>query len=150
MSLERFRSLSAPELATARRACAQPGPPALARAIRQFNSGDYFACHETLEELWREERGAVRRVYQGLLHIAVGFYHLRRGNRHGALTKLRSGLDYLAPFPARCHEIDLEKLRAETAAWLRAIEAASPDQLSALSLPAPQLGLPAQDAASFG
>jgi predicted metal-dependent hydrolase len=143
--------MTAADLAAAAEACAAPGPPTLALAVRQFDCGDFFACHETLEELWRAEPGPVRRVYQGILHVAVGFYHLRRGNRHGALTKLRSGLAYLDPFPAECHGLDLARLRAETTEWLRALEALPADRLGeTATLALPQLGRRAQEAASSG
>lgn len=127
MSTERGRILSPSEIEAANATCAGPGPAELALAVRQFNDGDYFECHETLEDLWRAERGPVRRVYQGILHIAVGLYHLRRDNRHGALVKLRSGLGYLAPFPDHCHGLDLAGLRASTAANLAALETLTGD-----------------------
>jgi predicted metal-dependent hydrolase len=133
VSTERYRTLTAADLAEAARACTAPGPPALVLAVRQFDEGDYFACHETLEELWRAEAGPVRRVYQGILHLAVGLYHLRRGNRHGALAKLRSGLEYLAPFPGRCQGLDLDRLRREAGAVLGAIESRPPERLGELA-----------------
>ncbi|GIW07892.1 MAG: hypothetical protein KatS3mg060_2697 [Dehalococcoidia bacterium] len=141
MSTERYRTLTASDVADAASACAAAGPPTLSLAVRQFDDGDYFACHETLEDLWRAEPGPVRRVYQGILHVAVGLYHLRRGNRHGAVTKLRSGLDYLAPFPSRCHGLDLGRLRAETTALVEAIEALPAERLGDVgNRPAPRLG----------
>nr|WP_027414688.1 DUF309 domain-containing protein [Aneurinibacillus terranovensis] len=46
---------------------------------------DYFECHEILEEYWKsfpiETRSA---VWVGLIQIAVGLYHQRRGNLTGA------------------------------------------------------------------
>lgn len=151
VSLERARPVTAADLAVVAEACATTGPPALALAVHQFDAEDYFACHETLEDLWRAERGPVRRVYQGILHIAVGFYHLRRGNRHGALAKLRSGLAYLAPFPATCHGLDLARLRAETTTWLGILEALPADRLSEVAtLALPRLGPHRQEAASSG
>jgi uncharacterized protein len=80
-----------------------PAPPTLARAVGQFNAGEYFACHETLEELWLAEESDLRYLYQGILQIGVGLFHLRRGNEAGALTLLARGSRLLLPFaPVNC------------------------------------------------
>ncbi|RIK32935.1 MAG: DUF309 domain-containing protein, partial [Chloroflexi bacterium] len=50
------------------------------RALEQFNRGEYWAQHETLEEIWRAEPDpTIRNFYKGILQIGVGFYHLRKG-----------------------------------------------------------------------
>ena len=36
-------------------ACLQPPPAGLLAGIREFNRGEFFECHETLEELWMAE-----------------------------------------------------------------------------------------------
>ncbi|HLV82087.1 MAG TPA: DUF309 domain-containing protein [Chthonomonadaceae bacterium] len=67
-------------------------PAAFYTALEQFNQGEYFACHETLEALWIPEMRSVREIYQGVLQIAVGCYHLTaRGNWVGAVNKLEAG-----------------------------------------------------------
>ena len=38
-------------------------PPGLLRGIEQFNQREYFACHETLELIWRAEPGPIRTLY---------------------------------------------------------------------------------------
>ncbi|GIW12488.1 MAG: DUF309 domain-containing protein [Chloroflexi bacterium] len=129
MSLERFRPLTADDLAALAQRCCGPAPAELALAVRQFNQGEYFVCHETLEALWRAEPGPLRRLYQGILHLAVGLYHLQRGNRHGALTKLRSGLAYLEPVPAHCLGLELDALRHQVRHCVESIEALPPQQL---------------------
>ncbi|URR35953.1 DUF309 domain-containing protein [Thermosynechococcus sp. HN-54] len=66
-------------------------PPELALAIGQFNSGEFYACHDTLEALWMEASEPERTFYQGLLQIAVACYHLSRGNQRGAMLLLGEG-----------------------------------------------------------
>ena len=67
-------------------------PAAFYTALDQMNAGAYFECHETLEHLWRLEKGRVREIYQGTLQIAVGCYHLTaRANWVGAVNKLQAG-----------------------------------------------------------
>ena len=67
-------------------------PPAFYDGLDQLNRGEYYACHETLESLWIPEKRSVREIYQGVLQIAVGCYHLTvRGNFRGAVNKLDAG-----------------------------------------------------------
>src|SRR5680860_1792203 len=55
--------------------CGDPPPPRLRRGIEQFNRGEFFEQHETLELEWLEERDPVRYLYQGILQIGIGFEH---------------------------------------------------------------------------
>jgi hypothetical protein len=103
--------------------CGEAAPAALLAGIAQFNAGDYWECHETLEDLWRPEPDHIRYLYQGILQIGVGFYHLRRGNWRGAVNKLRGGLGYLDPSAPTCLEIDVARLQAEAGAALAALDA---------------------------
>lgn len=82
----------------------------LERGIQLFNDGEFFRCHEVLEEVWREELGSRRLFLQALIHIAVGFYHWRRGNPAGAVGQLRKGLEKLAAYLPACEGIDTARL----------------------------------------
>jgi predicted metal-dependent hydrolase len=93
-----------------RRSCSDPPPPALLQAIEQFNRGEFFECHETLEALWKAEAEPLRRLYQGILQVGVAFYHLRRGSYRGAMNLLESGIAYLTPFAPRCLGVDVAAL----------------------------------------
>jgi len=84
----------------------------LAAAVRQFNAGDYFECHETLEELWLGERGELRHLYQGILQIGVGLLHLQRGNAAGARSLLQRGAGLVEPFAPVACGLDLSRLLA--------------------------------------
>jgi predicted metal-dependent hydrolase len=67
-------------------------PAEFYEALKELNGRTYFACHETLEALWIHERGSIRELYQGVLQIAVGCYHLtERANWVGAVNKLDAG-----------------------------------------------------------
>jgi hypothetical protein len=73
-------------------------PGNLRRACDEFNSGLFFECHETLEEIWQHEHGAVRDLYKGLIQVAAAFVHIRRPNHFGADRLTRTALGYLAPY----------------------------------------------------
>jgi predicted metal-dependent hydrolase len=109
--------------------CDEPPPPRLLEGIAQFNRGEYFEQHETLELLWRDERRDVRRLYQGILQIGVAFHHLRRLNHHGTVYMLTRGANYLAPFAPRCQGVDVQRLLSDAAAALAAVEQLGPDRL---------------------
>jgi hypothetical protein len=110
-------------------ACSEPPPAALLEGIEQFNRGDYFEQHETLELLWRAEPRDVRRLYQGILQIGVAFHHLRRLNHHGTVYMLTRGSRYLAPFAPRCQSVDIEALLSDAATALREVERLGPGRL---------------------
>jgi len=102
------------DLATA---CAEPAPPELRKAIHEFNSGEFFEQHETLELLWRATPGEIRHLYEGILQVGVGMHHLLKNhNFHGAAVKLDHGIRLLEAFPAVCHGIDVARLRRDAAA----------------------------------
>src|SRR3954447_19294681 len=96
------------------RRCSESPPARLRRGIEQFNHGQFYEQHETLEEEWLEETDPVRYLYQGILQIGVGFEHLRRGNAKGALSLWARGIGYLEPFAGGCMGIDVDRLVADT------------------------------------
>lgn len=92
------------------------------QGIEEFNTGFFFECHETLEDLWTGIRGPTRDFYQGLIQIAVALYHLTRGNLAGARSLFQRGLTRLDKYPARFGGLELGALRDEARAWLARIE----------------------------
>lgn len=99
--------------------CADAPPDGLREGIAQFNRGEYWECHETLETLWRFERDPVRYLYQGILLAGVGLYHLQRGNTRGAVSKLRAALATLEPYAPVCMGVCVDDLRRDVAAALQ-------------------------------
>ena len=102
--------------------CDEPAPRALLDGIAQFNRGEFFEQHETLELLWRAERRDIRYLYQGILQIGVAFHHLRRLNHHGTVYMLTRGSNYLRPFAPACQRVDVQALLDDAAAVLREVE----------------------------
>ena len=102
--------------------CEEPPPRELVDGIEQFNRGEFFEQHETLELLWRAERRDIRYLYQGILRIGVAFHHLRRLNHHGTVYMLTRGPRYLAPFAPRCQRVDVAALLRDAASALQEVE----------------------------
>src|SRR6476660_1873154 len=110
--------------------CDEPPPALLLAGIAQFNRGEFFEQHETLELLWRAEPRNIRDLYQGILQIGVAFHHLRKRNHHGTVYMLTRGQNYLAPFAPRCQRVDVEALLDAAAAALREVNRLGSDRLA--------------------
>jgi predicted metal-dependent hydrolase len=90
----------------------------LAKGIAEFNSGRFFECHDTLEELWLGTQGPARAFFQGLIQIAVGFYHINQRNLRGGENQLDKGLQKLAAYGDFYGGVELAPLRSEVQSWL--------------------------------
>lgn len=64
--------------------------------IRQFNQGNYYECHDLLEEIWLGDRH--NHFLKGMLQLAVALHHLSYGNVAGARLLLDSSQAYLTPY----------------------------------------------------
>lgn len=102
--------------------CIPQPPPALGHAVREFNRGQYWQCHETLEEIWMPEEYPLRLFYHGLIKAAVGLLHLERQNRRGASLKLKDAEHTLAPFVPVMMGLDIAKLLADIKQRLNLID----------------------------
>lgn len=96
--------------------CEDPPSAGLLEGIAMYNRGEYFECHEVLEDIWRAEEDPVRFLYQGILQIGVGFYHLRNANWRGATGLLEGGIEKVSRYRPVCMTIDTERLVRE-AQW---------------------------------
>ncbi len=110
--------------------CDEAPPPALVAGIAQFNAGEFFEQHETLELLWRATRTPDRGLYHGILQIGVGLHHWRGGNFHGASVLLDEGIERLRPFAPRCHGVDVAALVREATTARERLAALGPARMS--------------------
>ena len=89
-------------------------PPAVLRGIREFNDRKYYECHETLEAVWREERGPMRAMLHGMIQVAVGLLHTERANFKGAKSLLGRAIGKLQGLPLAHGGIYVASLLADT------------------------------------
>lgn len=94
----------------------------LQHGIDLFNCCAFFECHEALEEIWMPGRGPRRLFLQSLIHIAVGFYHVQRGNQAGAERQLRKGLKKLAGYLPEFEGVCTGELHRQTLECLARIQ----------------------------
>ncbi len=111
--------------------CADEPSAQFIRGLEQFNRGEFFQQHETLEALWIEERDEVRSLYKGILQIGVGYLHLvERNNYRGAVSKLESGCRWLHAFQPRCLGVDVTRLIQDAQRSLAMLRELGPERIA--------------------
>jgi predicted metal-dependent hydrolase len=109
-------------------------PPLVLRGIGEFNRGEFYECHESLEEAWMREPRRLRFLYQGILQVGVGFYHLNNGNWRGAVGLLRGGTERLKEFEPETLGVDVARLVRESEACLRELESLGRERVREFNL----------------
>lgn len=75
---------------------------------------DFFECHELLEHYWKEHPSDGRgETWVGLIQLAVGQYHERRGNLRGASKMYGQAIHRLGAARLDLLGIDKESLMAQ-------------------------------------
>ncbi|MGO9180204.1 MAG: DUF309 domain-containing protein [Candidatus Limnocylindrales bacterium] len=106
----------------------------LARALKVYGSGDFFAAHEILEPAWMgTDDPAERALYQGLIKLSAAGVHAVRGNPEGVRRNLLGAATRLARVPSAAAgtlgdalaSVDLPATRSWIAAALAALESSS-------------------------
>lgn len=110
--------------------CAEAIHPRAREGISLFNQGRYFEAHEELEAAWKEERGKVRELYQGILEAGVTYLHIRRGNYSGAIKVYHRSMRWLKDWPEICRGADIGQLRRDLDSAMAEIERLGPARLS--------------------
>lgn len=113
------------------------------RGLSEFNSGEFYACHDTLEAIWMDVDQAEKPFYQGILQIAVAFYHLGNLNWRGGAILLGEGINRLRRFEPSYEGVDVENLVDQAFAWLELVqetgEAGLADVMASPPLALPQI-----------
>lgn len=104
------------------------------QGVEQFNAGQYYACHDTLEALWIEATEPEKTFYQGILQIAVALYHLGNRNWRGAAILLGEGINRLRRYPSDYGGIDVDELLIQSAQLLKTVQQIKPEQIDTLNL----------------
>jgi predicted metal-dependent hydrolase len=101
------------------------------QGIAEFNAGEYYACHDTLEALWMDAIDPDKKFYQGVLQIAVACYHLHNRNWRGAVTLLGEGIGRLPYYQPVYAGIDVVGLIGESTNLLRILQSIGIDGIGA-------------------
>ncbi|MBD1911592.1 MULTISPECIES: DUF309 domain-containing protein [unclassified Leptolyngbya] len=106
-----------------------PIPVEFWQGIDEFNQGEYYACHDTLEAIWMEASEPHRTFYQGILQMAVALYHLGNGNGRGAAILLGEGMKRLRPYQPDYADVDVESLLETGYGLLVVLQSLPPESL---------------------
>jgi predicted metal-dependent hydrolase len=87
-----------------------------------FNEGKYFEAHEELEAAWRDERGKVRELYQGILEAGVTYLHITRRNYAGAVKVYGRSMKWLRQWPETCSGVEVGQLRNDLDAVIEEVK----------------------------
>jgi predicted metal-dependent hydrolase len=102
------------------------------RGFEQFNAREFFAAHETWEEIWLAAPEPDKTFLQGIIQVAAAFHHYRRGNTAGTQSLLAAGLQKLSRFPADHRGLQLEALCRDARCWLKVLASGKDPGESAL------------------
>lgn len=106
--------------------------PSFQRGIDEFNQKAFYACHDTLEAIWMEAETAEKPFYQGILQIAVAFYHLGNLNWRGGAILLGEGINRLRRFEPSHEGVVVDELVDQSVDWLTVVQAAGEEGLADL------------------
>jgi predicted metal-dependent hydrolase len=81
-----------------------------AKGVTAFRDGDFYLAHDLWEEVWHAYRPADRKFLQGLIHIAVGSYHVQCRNPRGSFSQLGKAIDKMSPFAPMHWGIDVDDM----------------------------------------
>jgi predicted metal-dependent hydrolase len=104
--------------------------------ISLFNNHSFYKCHDVLEDVWFDVRGSSRRFYQGLIHLAVGFYHITvRENPKGALSQLGKGIEKLSDYKPAFQGVELNNLLQKIEMCREIIKKGTPEEFDTKLIP---------------
>ncbi|ANB58855.1 hypothetical protein GFC29_2210 [Anoxybacillus sp. B7M1] len=72
----------------------------------KFNEGDFYTCHDLLEEIWMEDKSNF--FIKGLLQMTVALYHYSYGNVKGTRMMMEAAQNYLQPYRPIHWGLDVE------------------------------------------
>ncbi|OKH39268.1 hypothetical protein NIES2101_35560 [Calothrix sp. HK-06] len=104
------------------------------QGVEQFNTGQFYACHDTLEALWIEALEPEKSFYQGILQVAVALYHLGNGNLRGATILLGEGTNRLRRYPSVFGGVDVDEFLDQSIALLKILQHTQPEMITNLIL----------------
>jgi uncharacterized protein len=104
-------------------------PTSFWKGVREFQQGQFYECHDTLEALWIEAQEPDKTFFQGILQIAVACYHLGNQNWRGAVILLGEGIRRLSPYQPDYGSIDINHLLDTSSTLLSCLQTAGPERV---------------------
>lgn len=102
-------------------------------AVEQFNRSEFYACHDSLEEIWHEAIEPNRTFYQGILQLAVSLHHLENHNWRGAVMLLGEGIRRLRDYEPDYGDINVSLLVQLSEDLLAHLQVSGADQVAQIA-----------------
>ena len=82
------------------------------KGLELFNEGEYFECHEVIEELWLETdpKDECRDLYKGVIQAAAAIYQFERGILSGAIGLFETSVKYLEIYKPKALGLNVAQL----------------------------------------
>ena len=112
-----------------RESCQEPLSAEAIRGLEEFNRGEYFEAHESLEEAWKDDPTPGRELYRAVLQVAVAYFQIKRGNYKGAAKMFLRLRQWIEPLPDECRGVDIAQLRYSAAEVHQALLALGPERI---------------------
>jgi predicted metal-dependent hydrolase len=109
--------------------CREPIAALAIEGIELFNQGEYYKCHDALEEAWNNDTGPGRDLYRGILQVGIAYFQIQRGNYRGALKMLLRVQQWLDPLPEVCRGVNIAKLRRNALAVQKLLTTLGPERI---------------------
>jgi hypothetical protein len=113
--------------------CSGPVHPRALEGIWRFNAGSYWEAHEALEDAWRASPDPIRKLYQGILQVAVVCFHIERRNYVGALKVYERSQKWLAGWPDVCRGVQIGQMKADYERLVAEVRRLGPDHIGEIS-----------------
>jgi len=114
--------------------CEKDLPHLAKRGLQEFNRGEYFKAHDSLELAWMEDQSAGRDLYRALLQVAVAYYQIERENYNGAAKMFLRMRKWFTPLPDTCRGINIQQLRLDVDAVHSALNELGPEGIEEFDL----------------
>lgn len=114
--------------------CQEQLPYHAKKGLEEFNRGEYFEAHDSLELAWMKDHGPGRELYRAVLQVAVAYYQVERANYEGAMKMFLRMRKWLYPLPATCRGINIERLRDDVQNVHTTLVELGPDGISRFDL----------------
>lgn len=105
-------------------------PASFWQGVKEFQNGQFYECHDTLEALWIEAQEPHKTFFQGILQVAVACYHLGNQNWRGAVILLGEGIRRLSPYQPEYGTIDVNYLLDTSSALLSHLQSTGPEEVA--------------------
>lgn len=90
----------------------------LRQGLDQLHGGDFFAAHETWEEVWRSTAPEPKTLLQGLIQVAAALHQIRDlRRREGPRRTLAKAHRNLEPYIPTALGLDIAGLLCSVEAW---------------------------------